>query len=104
MGGRESSGRGPMAAACIRAGRPPYSFRDRPARPETAMNRVRCPACGTPKNFRNASYGTVTRCQNCGKKFLLPERPKGTPLLTCLVGVGAVGLVVLLCCGGVGLL
>jgi hypothetical protein len=56
-----------------------------------------------PKNFRNSSFGLITRCQNCGRRYFLPDRPKGTGLATCLGGVVVLGLGVA-CCGGLGLL
>jgi hypothetical protein len=56
-----------------------------------------------PKNFRNSSFGLITRCQNCGKRYFLPGRRKTTGLVTCVGGVAVLGLGVL-CCGGLGLI
>jgi predicted nucleic acid-binding Zn-ribbon protein len=67
------------------------------------MNRTHCPRCGLPKNFRNSSFGLITRCQNCGKRYFLPDRRRTSGLATCLGGMIVLGFGVV-CCGGIGML
>jgi hypothetical protein len=56
-----------------------------------------------PKNFRNSSFGLITRCQNCGKRYFLPGRRGGSGLATCVGGVVVLGVAVF-CCGGLALI
>jgi hypothetical protein len=68
-----------------------------------------CPQCGSKKNFRRSSCGTVQPCKACGYSWVMPypgsgAKSDGTGLL---IGLGVAGALVLgsvvFCCGLGGL-
>jgi DNA-directed RNA polymerase subunit RPC12/RpoP len=38
---------------------------------------VKCPECGLKMNVKESSVDTMKRCQGCGHKFVVMERPRG---------------------------
>ena len=60
-----------------------------------------CPQCGVKFNVRESSIDTVRRCEACGFKFVLRRAPFSiTGCLGNLLSLIAVGVFILLCCGG----
>ena len=70
---------------------------------------VWCPYCGRKANSNASSIGTLKRCPQCRRQYevsapAIPSRPKRKPfsgLIGCL-GLAAVGIFGMVCCGGFG--
>jgi DNA-directed RNA polymerase subunit RPC12/RpoP len=43
---------------------------------EEGMITGNCPACGLKFNARDESIDTMRKCQGCGHKFVIVERPR----------------------------
>lgn len=66
---------------------------------------VNCPQCGLKSNLRESSVGTMRKCQNCGHKFIITQKPFSWG--SCVIGLLAicgVGAVVVMGCCGLGMI
>jgi hypothetical protein len=63
------------------------------------MWQIKCPCCEATTNFRDSSFGGITKCRNCGFRINLPSSPSAAQGNGCISVVIAAVVIALMSLG-----